>query len=261
MIAILAASALLAYSFPLDEARSFDVKVVFDGYIPLLGGQQGKVEVNLGVEAKGQKPDDKGDLQVNSELKAISVVFNGAPLNFVTIESAKDYFPLTLISISKFGETLKTNAPDLQLPIKLPGLDIKRFPDITYLPLELPKEGAEMGKSYSFKKIFGESNVLYKVTPRAITDDAVDMDLTLEQKYSVLENESVEVVKNEKDAVSVVETDLKGKGKAKFDRKLGCFSLVNVSADANSVVTDLKTKKTSQRKLKTSLDITLKQKG
>ncbi len=257
MIALLAAAAVqLTYSFPIGEKRTYDVKVVFDGFIPLLGGQQGKVEVNLGVQAEGVKSD--ADPQVTSELKSIAVVFNGAPLNFVTVDSAKEYFPPTLISISPYGETLKTNAPDLQLPIKLPGLDIKRFPDITYLPLELPKDGAEVGKSYTFQKKFGDSDVRYTVTPVAIDDDGADVTLTLDQKYTTLENEAIEVVADVKDAAASVVTELRGTGKAHFSRKLGCFTVVSVQANANSVVTDLATKAVTQRRLATTLDIKLK---
>lgn len=257
MISLLVAAAIFTYSFPIDQPRQFGVKVVFDGFIPLLGGQEGKVEVNLGMSAKGLPADELG-ARVGSELTSIEVIFNGAPLNFVTLQSAKDYFPSTQITISPSGQTLKTNAPDLQLPIKLPGLDIKRFPDITFLPLELPKDGAEVGRSYSFKKRFGDNDVTYTVTPTRVDEKGMDAKVTLDQTYEVLENDSVEIVKDLKDATSKVVTQLHGTGNAHFESKLGCFTKVTVSADANSTVTSLETGKKTERKLKTSLEITLK---
>jgi hypothetical protein len=260
MLTLLAAAAAvkLSYSFPVDVKRAYDVQTIFDGFIPILGGNEGKLEVNLVVSAKGLKPQEDGTAQVLGTLDDIKVIFNGAPLTFVTIDSAKDYFPPTTISITPFGATLKTNAPDLQLPVKLPGLDIKRFPDITYLPLQLPEDGAEVGKPYTFKKAFGDSDVNYTVTPTSITDDAVEMSLSLVQSYETLENEGLEVVKDKKEAVSQVKTDMAGKGTATFDRHLGVFTKVNVVADATGTVTDIKSKKTSERKLKTTLNIKLK---
>lgn len=255
MLALLAVATAvkLSYSFPVDVKRSFDVQTVFDGFIPLLGGREGKVEVDLVVSAIGQKPADDGNSQVLSTLDDIKVLLDGSPLQIVTLAMTKDYFPPTTISMTPYGQTLKTNAPNLQLPVKLPGLDIKRFPDITYLPLQLPEEGAEIGKTYTFKRAFGDSDITYSATPKKITDDSVEMDLTVAQNYTVLENEGKEVVKEEKDAISSVATVMSGTGTAIFDRKLGAFNVVKVSANADSTVTDLATKKVSQRKLKFTL--------
>jgi hypothetical protein len=260
MLTLLAAASLvkLAYSFPVDVKRIYDVKTVFEGFIPILGGHEGKIEVNLVVTAQGVKPAEDGAAQVLSTLDDIKVIYNGAPLPFVTIDNAKDYFPPTTISMTPFGATLKTNAPDVSLPVKLPGLDIKRFPDITYLPLQLPEGEASEGTAYSFKKAFGDSDVSYTVTPTKIGDDAVEMNISLSQTYEVLENEGKEVVKDVKDAVARVKTDMSGKGTATFDRKLGVFKIVNVTADADSTVTDLETKKASKRKVKSTLTIKLK---
>jgi hypothetical protein len=260
MLTLLAAATMvkLAYSFPIDTHRTYDVVTVFDGFVPLFGGHDGKVEVDLAVTAKGVKPTPAGDAQVLSTLDDIKVILDGTPLNIVTLDSAKAYFPPTTISITPFGATLKTDAPDIQLPAKLPGLDIKRFPDITYLPLQLPEDGAEVGKPYSFKRAFGDSNVNYTVTPTDITDDQVTMNLTLEQTYEVLEGDSMEVVKDPRDAASKVKTTLEGKGTATFDRHLGVFKVVSIQAQAHGVVTDLATKKTSKRELKTAFDIKLR---
>ncbi|MFI5385451.1 MAG: hypothetical protein ACHQ50_04945 [Fimbriimonadales bacterium] len=262
MLALLAAASVvkLAYSFPVETPRTYDVKTVFDGDIPisLFGGKQSKVEVDLVVTAKGLTPDSQGSAQVISTLDDIKVLLNDEAFPLVNLDLVKPYFPPTTISMSPFGATLKTNAPDQQLPIKLPGLDSKRFPDITYLPLQLPEDGAEVGKQYSFKRAFGDSDIDYAVTPTKVTDDTVEMDLSLAQTYEVLEDAGKQVVKEEKDAEARVKTSVSGKGTATFDRRLGVFLAVNVNANAHSDVTNLATKKDSTRELKTSLAIKLR---
>jgi hypothetical protein len=260
MLALLVASTAikLAYSFPVDVKRTYDVKTTFEGFIPILGGHEGKVEVEMAVSATGLKAETDGTARVLSTLDDIKVIYNGAPLPFVTIDNAKDYFPPTTITMTRFGATLKTNAPDIELPMKLPGLDIKRFPDITYLPLQLPDGDAEVDAPYTFKKPFGGSDITYTVTPTKITDDMVEMKVSLVQTYEVLENEGKEVVKDPKDAVASVKTSMTGKGLVTFDRHLGVFSIVNVEADASSDVTELETKKISQRKLHSVLTIKLR---
>lgn len=260
MLSLLAAATVvkLAYSFPPDLKRTYDVRSVFDGFIPLFGGKQAKVEVDLVVSAKGLKPADDGNPQVLSTLEDIKVLLDDAPLSMITLDTTKDYFPPTTISVSPYGATLKTNAPDLQLPVKLPGLDIKRFPDITYLPLQLPESGIEVGKAYTFNRAFGTSDIVYSVTPTKMTDDTVEMDVALTQVYEVLEDESKQVVKDKKDAVANVKTDMSGKGTAIFDRKVGAFSALDVVSEADSKVTDLSTNKQSERKLKTTLSIKLR---
>jgi hypothetical protein len=260
MLTLLAAitAVKLSYSFPIDVKRTYEVQTVFNGFIPLFGGRDGKVQVDLVVTAKGLNPATDGAAQVLSTLDDIHVALDGEPLTIVTLAMTKDYFPPTTISMSPYGATLKTDAPNLQLPVKLPGLDIKRFPDITYLPLQLPEAGAEIGKPYSFKRAFGDSDVNYTVMPTKVTDDTVEMDVALSQTYEVLEDEGKSVVKDPKDAVAKVKTDLAGKGTATFDRRLGVFAAVNIKADANSTVTDIATKKQSERKLQTTLAIKLR---
>ncbi|HTQ10609.1 MAG TPA: hypothetical protein VMI31_11095 [Fimbriimonadaceae bacterium] len=260
MLTLLAAAAAvkLAYSFPAGTSRTYDVAVIFDGYVPLFGGNQGKVEADLVVTAKGLAAAADGSPQVLSSLDDIHVLLDGNPLNVVTKESAVAFFPPTTISMTPLGETLKTNAPDSTLPVKLPGLDIKRFPDITYIPLQLPPDGAEVGKPYTFKRKFGDSDIDYTVTPTKVGDAGVDMDVALKQSYTVFETDGKDVTTERKDAASEVKTDWAGKGTATFDPNLGAFTAVRVDANAHSIVTDLTTKQQSTRDLKTTLTIKLR---
>jgi len=260
MLALLAAAVAvkLAYSFPAGVTRTYDVAVVFDGYVPLFGGNQGKVEADLVVSAKGLPPATDGSAQVLSSLEDIHVLLDGSPLNVVTKDSAVAFFPPTTITMTPLGETLKTNAPDNTLPVKLPGLDIKRFPDITYIPLQFPPDGVEVGKAYAFKRRFGDSDMTYTVTPSKVDDKEVDMDVSVTQSYTVLETDGKDVTTERKDAATEVKTDWAGSGTATFDPTLGAFTTVHVDASAHSVVTDLTTKQQSTRDLKTSLSIKLR---
>jgi hypothetical protein len=117
----------VAYRFPLDRPLQYDVQVVFEGYIPLLGGQEGKVEVNLGVKVQGLAPDSDAKPRAASELNAFKILFNGADLTAIGLDSAKAYFPKTTVSLTPEGRVLKTDAPDVEIPVRLPGLDVKRF--------------------------------------------------------------------------------------------------------------------------------------
>ncbi len=257
MLGVVIASNLLtaSYKFTPDVKLSYSVNVDFNGYIPILGGQKGKVEVRMMVGVEGLTPELPNQ-RAASEIKAFQVVFNGAALP-LGVDNVKDYFPRTTISLSAAGKVVKSDAPNIQLPIRLPGLDIKRFPDITYLPIEFPEADLVVGKSWTFKKAFGDSDVEYTCTPTRVDESEVQLDIIIFQQYEILEDEAKNVVKTPKDAVSRVQTTLKGQGKAVFDPKLGAIQSVSMQAAAVSKVTDLETKVVRDRRLETKLDVTL----
>jgi hypothetical protein len=256
MLNLLVAAALtpISYSFAVGRTVDYAVSVKFDGFVPILGGKDGVFEVDMNVAAQGALPDSEGRLRTVSELKDFKVTVNGAVLPLELV-SATEYFPKTTVSMSPFGAILATDAPDKKLPVRLPGLDIKRFPDITYLPIEFPAEGIESGKPFTFKKLFGDSMVTYEVTPTSITDDAVEMALKVDQHYEVLEDEHKNVVTDPKEADAKVDTDVAGDGTATFSRAQGIVTKLRISAVANSKVEDLATHQIGTRKLKTLLSI------
>jgi hypothetical protein len=259
MLTLLALVALtpVRYSFPADKPQHYDVGVTFDGFIPLFGGQQGKVELTMDVQAQGLAADSDGHPQVVSEIKDLKLLFNGAKLP-LGLDRVSTYFPRTTASLAPEGQVLKSDAPDVKVPVRLPGLDVKRFPDITYLPIQFPAEGIEEGKSFTFRKSFGDSEAVYVVTPTKITDSTINLDLTLTQHYETQEDEALNIVTDPKDAVSQVSTDVTGAGAATFDRSRSLVSDLKIQAEADSKVTDLETKKETHRKLKTLLTIKAK---
>ena len=76
----------------------------------------------------------------------------------------------------------------------LPGLDIKRFPDITYVPIQFPTDGAAIGQEWSFKKTFGESDMLYSCRLMKVTDGIAKIAVQIEQEYELLEQRYSEVI-------------------------------------------------------------------
>lgn len=259
MLSLLLSSLLvpISYGFTPGVKATYDVEVIFNGYIPIFGGQEGKVEVSMSVDVEGLAPDAEKRARAASEIKAFGVVFNGSKLP-LGLDAVQSFFPRTTVSLSAEGKVLKTDAPDLSLPVRLPGLDVKRFPDITYLPIEFPSEGIEEGKAFTFKKQFGDSNALYTVTPISIKEDSVELDVKMAQTYTVLEDAGLNVVKDEKEAVSRVSTELSGAGKVVFDRKRGMAGSILIDTTAVSKVTTIKTKETTERKLATTLKVKLK---
>jgi len=256
MIASLAALALtpIAYGFGAGTTTAYYVRVGLDGFLPVLGGRQGKAEVNMAVSVSGLRAAESGDPRASSDLTDFHIKFNGAEFP-VDLETAKGYFPKNTVTFSPEGHVVENDAPDVQLPIRLPGLDPKRFPDISYLPIEFPVGGVEEGKSWTFKKNFEGSDLNYTVTPTHVDDTNVEMKVDLAEHDEYFEDESHAVVADQAKAASQVVTDVTGTGTASFDRKRNVVIKVAIKMTAQSNVTDLTTKEKTPRRLDTTLDI------
>jgi len=257
MISLIAALVLTPVSYNLDgKTVNYELGLGFDGFVPVLGGNIAKVDVTVGIVVKGQSPDADGNPKATSDVSSLKVVYNDAVLPF-NEDNVRKYFPNTA-TFNPQGKVLKNDAPQIDLPIQLPGLDVKRFPDITFLAVEFPPEGIEVGKAFSYTRTFGSSEVAYTATPTVINDGEVDLDLHMSQAYNNQEDEAHNIVKDEKDAVASVATKVDGKGAVVFDRKIGLIRSVDLAATADSIVTDLKTKVETTRNLKTTLRVKLK---
>jgi len=256
MISLLLLSTLVQYGFSPATMAAYDVTVAFEGYLPIIGGKEGKVDLEMSVLVEGQPADADGAAQVASEIRTFKMSLNKVLMPF-TEKNVADFFPRTTISVSPFGKQLKTNAPDKVLPVRLPGLDVKRFPAITYLPIEFPSEGIEIGQPYHFKKAFGDTDVDYEVTPVSISDDEVGLKVHLSQTYVSFEDAVHNPVKEDKAAIRI-STDVTGDGTATFDRRVGLIKDTKLVADAVGKAVDVKTNESTDRHLKTTLTIRLK---
>ncbi|HMS53895.1 MAG TPA: hypothetical protein PKA27_00715 [Fimbriimonadaceae bacterium] len=253
MLALLA----FAYVFPKDAIR-YDVNVRFNGFLPVFGGQEGSAEIFLGISVKGVAEDADGNPQAESELVSAKVKFMGETLPF-NEDNMQSYFPKTTVSFHPLGKMLKTNAPDVQLPIRLPGLDLKRFPEITYLPIEFPKETLVQGQKWTFIRSLGGADATYTVTATTVDDTKAELSVEVAQTAQTLENEALELVKKEEDAVAKIETSLTGKGTVTFDRNKNLATLIKMNVDAASNVLRIKGGEKSTRKLQTTLEVKLKE--
>jgi hypothetical protein len=246
-----------SYDFPVGSETKFNVKVQFDGYLPLFGGKVGKADVDMIVRALGVE-SKKSDLQsVDSEITELKAVAFGStlPLNKNNIGQ---FFPRAIAVIEMNGEVKKNDAPEVNMPVKLPGLDSRRLPEISYVPLVIDAAAAASGKSYEFKRTFNGSVMTYKVTPGKMDESKEDFTIEINQESESFEDaygnpligEAVRSV-----AKSYLKTILTGKGTATFNFAKRMFDKVVVETTGDTVVTNIKTGKTSKRSLKTTLTI------
>ena len=248
---------MLVYSFPSGSKAVYDFKIGMEGYIPLLGKTDNRVEVQAVIEVRGAGAGTDGNLGVTSEFLEFQASLGGVPLPF-RVNDVKTYFPKTTLSVTPHGKVVKSDAPLLEMPIRLPGLDSRRIPDVTFLPIEFPVEGVEVGKTWSFKRKFGDPDIEYAATTSSITDDLVKFEVKIVQKLSFLEDSGGYETKDEKAAATRVETTLAGSGKVEFDRKRGLSKLFTAETEAVSQVTEIKSGKTSERKVRSRLKVELR---
>lgn len=246
----------IAFALPASGIQ-YDVNIQFDGYLPVLGGSEGKVNADIGLSVKGVDPDEKGQLRAVSDLTSLNLVWNGDKMPF-TVDNIRPFFPKTTISYAPNGKILSTDAPDVQLPVRLPGLDVKRFPDITYLPIEFPEGGIEVGVPFKFQKKFGDSSVDYEATITSVKGATVSVAVKMTQAYETLEDEAKNLTTVEKDAFYKVTTKVEGSGTFEFDANRTILVKSKLVGVSESKATEVKSGKSSDRKLTTTLTVTLK---
>ena len=245
----------LVFSFQPETKLTYGVDVQFDGFLPLMGGNEGKVDIKMGVSVKGAEPDGSKLVAV-SEITAFEVSFNGAKLPLDT-SNVVEYFPKTTIKLASNGKILETDAPDKKLPIRLPGLDVKHFPDVTYVPIEFSDADLAVDDHWTFSRDFGGAPVVYQCTAQKVTGEVWTIKVDLKQVYQVLESPTYEVVEKPEDAVSDVTTTMTGVGTVEFDAAKGRVVTAKMSNTAVSDVKNIKSGVTVKRSLKTEYSIKL----
>lgn len=245
---------VLGYQLNPGIVRDYDLTVAFDGTIPILGGQEGKAVVNLGFRLEGLKPAKEGQQKAFSELTKAEFVFNGSKLP-LGLENVQDFFPKTTIELLADGTIQSSDAPKKDLPIKLPGLDIQRFPDISYLPVVFPKGPLEIGNTWSFEKPFGGSLMKYVCTLSSIEKEVAKISIRIDQSYTVLEDSAMQVVTEKADASNEVTTRMIATGDVLFDTKRGLVDAYTMEGLADSDVKSLETNEVTKRKLKMSVKL------
>lgn len=260
VIATLFASIVLGagtYAFPEGRTLQYDMSVSLDGYLPIFGGQEAKAELALGVKVSGLAPDSDGNARACSELVAVKVMFNGAEMPF-GVANVQTYFPKTTISLNPLGKVLKTDAPTGSLPVRLPGLDIKRFPEISFLPLELPEGGLAEGKAWTFSRTYNGVPMAYQAQVRAMKEGVAEVAVTVDQIATWYETANKQTAASKEGAASEVKTHLTGQGIVSFDTGRGVATKVEMDLKAADEVTDLKTGSKKERTLSTKHRVVLK---
>lgn len=252
VVALLSAS----YTFSAGSQLDYRVDVSFEGFLPVLGGNEGRADVGMDVKVLGLGADGE-NLKASNELTSFEISFNGSKLP-LTLDNAIDYFPKTQVSLTPQGKIVKSDAPDRSLPVKLPGLDVKRFPDITYLPVEFSAKPVEVGEEWSFSKNFGGSDLVYKCQIQEVKGTLMTVAVKVRQEYTVLENDALEVVKNREDAVSEVTTVMTGTGTIVFDQGKGAVQSVRMKNQSVSTGENFVDKVKISRKLDSELKVDLK---
>lgn len=229
----------IAFGFAPNTVHRFDVDVQFKGFLPLFGGREGEARVKIVASARGVEAKESGNFAVESEIEEFSVEMNGNELPF-TKDNVQSFFPKAIAEFKASGEMVRNDAPKVAMPVRLPGLDSQRFPEVSYLPIQLPADAAEVGKTYQFDKAFGGSPVKYVAKVDAVTEETVKISFKLNQEFESFENGFGNPVPLEKDAARRVETVLSGEGSGEFARKAGVFQVFTVSATSKAKVFDLK---------------------
>ncbi len=247
MTLLAAALALDAsYKFSPSTKVEYRVKVAYDGFLPLLGGNEGKAVVDLLVKVEGLEP--KTWQRAACELTEFGMTFNDAKIP-LGIEDAKPFFPRTTVSVDKFGTVQESDAPNLKVPVRLPGLDVQRFPDVTFLPVTLPSGGLVVGRPWTFQKAFSGSPMHYECAVVRLDGQVATISLKVRQNWSGFENEAVEEVGSVAEAVSRTETQTIGSGTVVFDSGRGLVSSLRLVSNSETKVTDIKSGKVTVRKL------------
>lgn len=239
------------YAFVPGKGFDLDVSVRFDGYLPIFGGREAKVDVMFLVGVEGAEPKDDA-LRATSEIREFKIELDGAPLP-LTVESIRDYFPRSTVTLTPFGRVVESDAGDRRLPIQLPGLDPGKLPQLTFLPLELPSVEAAPGMKWEFTRPFTGADMRFACEVVSVEGSLVRVKSTMRQSSSVLEGPTMQIVADEKDAASRVETELEGSGKGVFDRELGRWREFDVKAVARGKETNLRTRNVRERVLTTTV--------
>lgn len=254
MIALALAASTLAYTF--SQPLTYRMEAKFDGFLPIFGGNEGKVDVTLTVRVTPQKHEKAGEQKVESEIIDAKILFNDAPLP-LGVDSVTSYFPKTQVTLSAAGKTLATTAPDLSPPVRLPGLDIQRFADLVYVPIEFLTTAVEKGANWKYERQFNGQPLTTEATIEDLSETEAVIAVKVNQKTQDYEDEGLAPMKSAEGATSEVTTELTGSGKATFDRSLGVFRTTQVDLTAAGSAKDLKSGEVTQRKLKIGFRVVL----
>lgn len=251
----LLALALMTAEYKTEPAakHAYVMDAEFNGFLPILGGNEGKAEIRMGVAVTGESKN-ADELKLSSEISSFSIKFNEAPLP-LGLDAVQDFFPKAVVTINKQGKVLANTAPNTPLPVRLPGLDPRRMPDITFVPLEFSSEEIKPGLTWKFDRDFSGAPLAYTCKVESVEGDVATVSVTVKQEFTALENDGLEVVKKQEDATASVKTEMTGEGRVWFNLAGGYALGSEMRNVAISTVTPLKQGKKGERRLTTRLNV------
>lgn len=252
---LLVVASSFVYQIP-ETPVEYGVRINFDGYLPILGGIENKVKVDLGLEVKSLASKEER-LQLRYSLKSFDLALrDGESDNFVSMkfpfEDAKEYFPDSKVTYTRKGNILETTAPDGKMPVRLPGLHSQHLPDVTFLLLQFPEKEVDENEKWTYTRRFGDSDVRYEVVYRGKEEKGERFDVELSQSYETLEDLNHNPVSTREKAEYLVKTTVKGSGVVYFSGLSGVISYAEIRAEAVSSVESLKGALEKSRKLVTT---------
>lgn len=255
MLAFLTIGTLFGYSFGAAPV-SYRVEVGFNGYIPVLGGieQPLKVDMTLRVEERdASEPELKRALSEITQFRLS--VYDSQTKSFspfpIGLDAVREYFPTTTTTFTRRGRIVATDAVNRDVPFQLPGLHPQHLADMTFLLIEFPDMPLEKGASWTYSRKFGDSVVLYTVTYTGTEEAGEAFNLVLKQEYEAFEDENRNPVGKER-AKAMVKTKVTGTGKVWFSAPTGRIQRAAVNAEGVSDVLSMDGVPQTKRTLKTT---------
>ncbi len=250
----------LSYAFP-NEPLEYSVSLLFDGYLPVLGGIEQKVKADMVLKVEVNSRLD-GKLEASTSLTSFQLSMMDlesktfALLPF-SLENVKTYFPENKTTFLPNGRILGTTAPATDFPVRLPGLNTQHIPDVTFLLLQFPDGEIELGKPWKYMRKFGDVETFFEVFLEKVVDKRPLTGLNIRQSYKTYEDENKNPVNNPTEAELTVTTTVTGNGEAELTGTNGILKKAVVTAQAVSSVLNSKGQAQNERRLKTIFEINL----
>lgn len=244
-----------SYEFP-KESTHYDVTTVFDGYIPVFGGIEANVRVKFGLKVNGIEEEGLSVVEyslLSTEIGIFDDEKNEYSILPLGLMNVKEYFPDSKVWFDAKGQIKRTTAPDVETPVRLPGLHTKHLADVTFLLIEFPEKQIEKGDTWKYKRKLGESEVVYEVTYIGKSEKGEEFSLTILEEFTGFEDINKNALKSKEGAYFEVRTTSKGKGTLFFSGLKGIILEAELTIDSISAVLSIENEARSERKLRSSL--------
>lgn len=240
----------LAYSFAPNVDVHYRLEVQMDGYLPVLGGKEGVAKLQVEFTVTGLPPID-GLPRTEHRPVQFKAFLNDAPMPF-SLENVSAFFPKATVVFWPSGKVKSTTAPDKPLPTPLPGLDLRRFAEMTYLPCEFPQSGAER---WTFSREMGGAPMQFEAKVLEKNGTRIAIELSPSQTTVGFEDDNHRSVQSEKGAEYRLSNKITGKGALIFNSELGQIESLDLEALTVTEVRGIINDYAATRRLKTTVSL------